>query len=276
MPDSDWFDLDAYLSRTGWAGGREPDLATLRGVHRAHALAFPFENLDPLAGEVPSLAPADLMAKMVHGGRGGYCYEQNTLLRLALRALGFEVTGLAGRVVYGTSEGNSRPRTHMMLRVTLPDEPEPYLADVGYGTFGSLLEPVPLAEGEYEGAGRRHRLVRTAPQEGPLDQWTLQAWDGDAGDWSAQYAFTLEFFAEIDFEAFNWYIATSPRSPFVSRAFLHRTTPERSISLMGGTFMELGADGRVSQRALTDESEAREIVVTEFGLPVPEKVHLLG
>ncbi|MER6438324.1 arylamine N-acetyltransferase [Streptomyces sp. NPDC001185] len=276
MDATDRFDLDAYLERIGWEGDRRADLPTLRGVHRAHALSLPFENLEPLSGAAPSLAPADLMAKLVRSPRGGYCYEHNTLLRLALEALGLTVTGLAGRVVLGAPSVESRPRTHMMLRVTVPGDPRPYLADVGFGAAGALLEPVPLVTGEeFEGAGRRHRFV-LLPHDGPLELWALQAYDGAARDWVSQYAFTLEPFAASDFEVFNWHVATNPRSPFTRRPYLQRTTAERQLALDGAVLVETRADGTVSKRDLTDEAEARRVVEEEFGIVVPEGLTLLG
>ncbi|MFE1307793.1 arylamine N-acetyltransferase [Streptomyces sp. NPDC058755] len=276
MSDTEQFDLDAYLERIGWEGGRRADLATLRGVHLAHALSLPFENLDPLSGRAPSLAPCDLMAKMVRGRRGGYCYEHNTLLRLALEALGFGVTGLAGRVVLGAETPESRPRTHMTLRVEVPGEPRPYLADVGFGAAGALLAPVPLTVGEeFEGAGRRHRFVHL-PHGGPLELWTLQTYDRDARDWVSQYVFTMEPFVAPDFEVFNWHVGTNPRSPFTHHPYLQRTTPERHLALDGDRLVETRADGTVTERRLADEAEARRVVEEEFGIAVPEGLTLLG
>jgi N-hydroxyarylamine O-acetyltransferase len=270
------FDLDAYLDRIGWKGGRRPGLETLRGVHLAHALSLPFENLDAVSGRAPSLAPADLMAKMVYGRRGGYCYEHNTLLRLALQALGFEVTPLAGRVVLGAETPESRPRTHAMLRVTVPDVPQPYLADVGFGADSALLVPVPLVTGEeFEGAGRLHRLV-PLPHQGPLELWELQAYVRRTREWVGQYAFTLEPFAPPDFEVFNWYVGTSPRSPFTRRPYLQRTTAERHLALDGDRLTETRTDGTVTERKLTDEAQARRVVEEEFGITVPEGLTLLG
>lgn len=276
MSDTERFDLDAYLERIGWEGGRQADLATLRGVHLAHALSLPFENLEPLSGRAPSLAPADLMAKLVHGRRGGYCYEHNTLLRLALEALGFGVSGLAGRVVLGARTVESRPRTHMMLRVQVPGDPQPYLADVGFGAGGALLQPVPLRVGEeFEGAGRRHRLVHL-PYGGPLELWALQVYDREARDFVSQYAFTLEPFAAPDYEVFNWHVGTNPRSPFTQRLYLQRTTPERHLALDGAHLVETRADGTVTERKLAGEAEVRRVVEEEFGIVVPEGLALLG
>ncbi|GAA2334738.1 arylamine N-acetyltransferase [Streptomyces caniferus] len=274
MPDLEPFDLDAYLDRIGWQGSRRADLETLRGVHLAHALAIPFENLDSLSGQAPSLATADLLAKMVHGRRGGYCYEHNALLRLSLETLGFQVTPLAGRVVLEAQSPESRPRTHAIWQVTVAGEPQAYLADVGFGSVGALLLPVPLVTGtESEGAGRRHRLV-PLPHRGPLELWELQAYDRRKRDWVGQYAFTLEPFAPRDFEVFNWYISTHPRSPFTQRPLLQRATAERHLSLDGFWLTETRADGTVAERELTDEAEVWRVAEEEFGIAVPERLTL--
>ncbi|MEV6835426.1 arylamine N-acetyltransferase [Streptomyces sp. NPDC051133] len=276
MSDDEQFDLGAYLDRIGWKGERRADLATLGGVHLAHALSLPFENLDPVSGRAPSLAPGDLMAKMIHGRRGGYCYEHNTLLRLALEALGLRVTPLAARVVAGGGTPMSRPRTHAMLRVEVPGEPQPYLADVGFGAAAALLMPVPLVPGtEYEGAGRRHRLV-PLPHDGPLPLWGLQAYDRQAADWAAQYAFTLEPFTAADFEVFNWHVGTNPRSPFTQRPYVQRTTAERHLSLDGARLTETRADGTVTGRTVSGEDEVRRVIEEEFGIEVPAGLRLLG
>ncbi|MFI6205395.1 arylamine N-acetyltransferase [Streptomyces sp. NPDC051041] len=274
------FDLDAYLKRIGWEGQRRADAATLRGVHLAHARAVPFENLDPLRGRAPSLEPAALTDKLVHSRRGGYCYEHNTLFARALEELGFRVTRLTARVVVGADTLTDRPRTHMALLVHAPGDPQPYLADVGFGAIGALLEPVPLiADTEFHDAGRRHRLVH-APHRGPLELWVLEAYEerrdgAGPGSWAAQYAFTVEPFEESDYEVINWYIATSPRSPFSRRPYAQRLTPGRHLLLDGRVLTETRADGTVTQRELTDEEEARRILDEDFGITVPDGVTLL-
>ncbi|KQX83111.1 arylamine N-acetyltransferase [Streptomyces sp. Root1310] len=307
MPETTAFgpdDLDSYLRRIGWEGERRADAATLRGVHLAHGRAIPFENLDPLRGTVPSLVPADLIAKLVRGGRrGGYCYEHNMLLAGVLEALGFGVTLLAARVVVGAQRYEERPRTHMALLVEVPGDPRPYLADVGFGAPGALLEPVPLiADVEFHHAGRRHRLVH-APHRGPLELWVLQAHAAAAGAsgaseepggpvgsgepvgsgsgasgggvWQAQYVFTLEPFERLDFEVINWHIATNPRSPFSGRAYVQHSTPDRHLLLNGALLTETHPDGTVKRRELTDEAEARRVLDEEFGIAVPDGTRLL-
>ena len=113
-------DLDAYFDRIGYTGPWEPTLDVLQALHRLHPAAIAFENLTPLMGERVSLDLGDLQAKLVLGGRGGYCYEQNGLFKAVLTALRFQVHGLAARVRWGLPEdAPPRPRTHMALLVTL-------------------------------------------------------------------------------------------------------------------------------------------------------------
>ncbi len=87
------FDLDAYLGRSGLCG--RPSIAQ---VHRAHLTSIPFENLDPHRGLPVSLEVEDLERKLVSERRGGYCFEQNLLLKAALEALGAEVDMFLARM----------------------------------------------------------------------------------------------------------------------------------------------------------------------------------
>ncbi|MDQ1047653.1 arylamine N-acetyltransferase [Streptomyces sp. V4I2] len=274
--DTGEFDLDAYLGRIGWEGERRADAATLRGVHLAHMRGIPFENLDALRRLAPSLEPADLMTKLVHSRRGGYCYEHNTLFSLALEALGFRVvTRLAARVVVGADRRESRPRTHMALLVEVPGERAPYLADVGFGAIGALLEPMPLVVGaEVRDAERRHRLVHVA-HRGPLEMWVLEAYEEKAASWAEQYAFTLEPFEAPDFEVINWHIGTNPRSPFTQQLYVQRVSAERHLLLHGRLLTETLVDGTVSEREVMEEAEARRLLEAEFGVVAPEGMTLL-
>ncbi|MFD5716021.1 arylamine N-acetyltransferase [Streptomyces pharetrae] len=267
-------DLDAYFRRIGWEGPLRADTATLRGLHLAHARAIPFENLEALRLRAPSLDPDDLMAKLVHSRRGGYCHEQNLLFSYVLEALGFRVTRLAARVILGADRIESRPRGHMILLVTAADEPRPYLADVGYGAAGALLEAVPLVAGtELHDAGRRHRFVH-APHGGPLELWVLEAYDRAGDEWVAQYAFTLEPFELSDYEVFNWEVSTNPRSPFTRRLFAQRTTSDGHLLLDGRLLTETGADGTVRKRELADDAEVRQVLDADFGIAAPDAVTL--
>jgi N-hydroxyarylamine O-acetyltransferase len=134
------FDLDAYFARIGYGGATKPNLETLIAIHAAQVDSIPFENLDPLLGRPVKLDLDSLQAKLVASRRGGYCFELNGLFKAALDALGYSVTGLAGRVRWmSPADAPLGGRSHMLMRVDLPDGP--YLADAG---FGAHLLDAPL------------------------------------------------------------------------------------------------------------------------------------
>jgi N-hydroxyarylamine O-acetyltransferase len=125
------FDTDMWLRRIGLERPLPPTVGTLHAVVEAHATTIPFENIDVLLGRVPLLDLASLQRKIVIGGRGGYCFELNTLLRAGLTGMGFQVTGLIARVIRGLDISAQRPATHMVLRIDLPEGA--FVADVGFG-----------------------------------------------------------------------------------------------------------------------------------------------
>src|SRR5579859_8160323 len=139
-------DLEAYLERIGLSGPPRNSTAqpSLTEVHRAHVCAIPFENLDPRRGVPVSLELADLERKLVHARRGGYCFEQNLLLKAGLEALGAQVELVLARVRYGRPPGRTSPRTHLVLRVRAGSRD--WHADAGFGN-GTLLEPIPFGPG---------------------------------------------------------------------------------------------------------------------------------
>lgn len=124
-------DLDAYFQRIGYAGARTPTLETLRAIQLRHTETIAFENLNPLMRWPVRLDIESLQQKLVRDGRGGYCYEQNLLFSHVLKALGFQVTGLAARVLWNEPDAAITPRSHMLLCVGLNEKP--YIADVGFG-----------------------------------------------------------------------------------------------------------------------------------------------
>src|SRR5262249_51271967 len=159
--------------RIGYSGSNSPTLETLRGLHLHHALAIPFENLNPLLGWPVQLDSVSLQHKLIEQGRGGYCYEQNMLFKHALEAIGFKVTGLAARVCWNIPEGVQPPRTHMLLRVDL--DGQPYISDVG---FGGLTLTAPLRLEFDTEQPTPHEVFRLIDERG---EFTLQA--SIAGQW---------------------------------------------------------------------------------------------
>nr|MBA3825144.1 arylamine N-acetyltransferase [Ktedonobacterales bacterium] len=108
-------DIAAYCERIGYSGVLDPTLATLQALQRAQTMHIPFENLDVMLRRPIHLTWDALMHKLVHGHRGGYCYEVNGLFAGILQRVGFTITTLAARNL--TTTEPLRPRTHMVVAV---------------------------------------------------------------------------------------------------------------------------------------------------------------
>ncbi len=233
-------DIDAYCARVGYDGPRHATLATLRELHSLQPQSIAFENLDPLLKRPVRLDPASLEQKMLHGGRGGYCFEQNLLFAHALRELGFKVTELAARVLWNVPPGVNTPRSHMLLLVDL--EGEPYLADVGFG--GNVLTaPLLLEFGkEQETPHEPFQVVKDG------DRYLLQF--KMRGEWVKLYRFDLSEQLQPDHEQGNWFVSTHPQSIFVNGLLGARAEPRRRYALANNVLSVHELSGGSEKRTL--------------------------
>ncbi len=253
-------DLDAYFRRIGYAGEHAPTLDTLRAIHARHAEAIAFENLHPFLGHTPRLDPASLQEKMVHGGRGGYCFEQNLLFSHVLQALGFQVRRLAARVRWTVPEDRITPRSHMLMRVDLGGQP--YIADVGFGGM-TLTAPLRLElDVEQPTPHEPFRLVKSE------EDFLVQAKIG--GAWKSVYRFDLQEQFLPDYEVSNWYLSNHPDSHFVTGLIAARPAPGRRYALRNNEFAIHYLNRGTERRKLTTVAELRATLEGAFGLYLPD------
>lgn len=257
------FRLHDYLARIGYHGPVAADLATLKALQLAHLDAIPFEALDPLLRRPVKLDLASIQAKLVEGRRGGYCYEHNLLLRAALQAIGFEVTGLAGRVRWmSPPDSPLGPKTHMTLKVDLAEGV--YLVDAG---FGACLLDAPLqlkTELEQTTAMGTYRLTQSD------DLLWLEA--KREGGWRTMYVFDLQPQLQSDYDLGNWFTSTSPAIPLTTRLIIERLAGDRRYRLVDRVLSAEARDGEVvSERELRNARELDEALRDIFGItpPVP-------
>lgn len=197
------FCLESYFKRINYHGPCSATLETLKQLHQAHTYAIPFENLDVLLGRTIKIDDDNVFTKLVTAGRGGWCFEQNGLFSLVLKALGFAVTNLSGRVLLA-NPAQLPGRTHRITLVTFGDEM--WLVDVGFGGK-TLPSPMRLRAGE---------VLATAYGNYALDQedglWLLTYQDSEKT--LRMYCFNLEPQYDSDYEMGNHYVATWPDSHF--------------------------------------------------------------
>jgi N-hydroxyarylamine O-acetyltransferase len=250
-------DLDRYFARIGYTGTPRADLATLRALTERHPAAIPFEGIDVLLGRPIDLGADAVQAKLIDGGRGGYCFEQNGLLKRVLGALGFQVEGLIARVLWMLPpDAAPMPLTHMALRVTVDDER--WLADVG---FGACVAGAPL---RFDAVGSeqptRHETFRVSRR----GTWTLLEALLPEG-WHPLYMLSPEPAVDADYVAANWYTSTHPASGFRRELRAAMTAPDRRTTLMNARLTLRHAGGEV-ERSYLAQDEIADALVSVFGL----------
>ncbi|MBA4100117.1 MAG: arylamine N-acetyltransferase [Rhodospirillum sp.] len=255
------FDQDAWLARIGYAGSRAPTLETLQALVSAHAHAIAYESIDILLDRPPELDLASLQHKMIHGRRGGYCFEQNMLFRGGLRSLGYDITSLQARVVRGMDVNAPRPMLHMILQVNLPEGP--FLADVGFGNLaptGALLMVRDIAQ------TTPHEDMRLVAMG---DELLLQSKLGNT--WEHIYRVVQLPRVDAEYEMCNWFTGTHPQSPYLNNMIAARPGPNRTrLTLFNARFNVRHASGQVERRTLQGEAEYRDVLTKEFGIPLSD------
>ncbi len=249
--------LDAYFARIGIAAPPRANLAGLKAIHRAHALAFTWEAADAfLTRTEGSIEPARAFGKMVAGKRGGWCYEMNGLLGAALAAAGFAVTRLCSGV-HRALIGELAVGNHLTLRVELEDGP--WLVECGLGD--ALPMPIPLREGTHEQDFLACSIERAD------------------GDWlryvnhrhgaASSFDFRMDYSDDATLAAKEVWMRTDPGSPFTGALALMRHFPDRIESLVNRTRKTLTADG-LTEREIVDEAAFAAELRDVFAVELPE------
>jgi N-hydroxyarylamine O-acetyltransferase len=252
-------DLDAYLRRIDYRATVAPDLPTLRGLVAAHAAAIPIENLTPWLGLRVDLELPAIERKLLHDGRGGYCFEQNLLLQAALRAIGFEVSALIARVLWRQTDDTMTAQTHMLLRVDLDGETR--LVDVGFGSQ-TLTDAL--------------RLQADIEQPTPLEPFRLVRMDSDwcmqsrvHGVWRPLYRYDLHTPYPVDLVVANHYVSTYPASRFTAHLIAARVDGDNRLSLLDREFTVRRPGHEPEHRTLRDGAEIRWVLEQRFRLHLP-------
>lgn len=254
--------IDKYFERIGYEGPEEATLEVLHVLHLLHPKAIAFENLNPFLGIPVKLDTESIQQKLIHNGRGGYCFEQNLLFKNVLERLGFGVKGLAARILWNRDEGEITSRGHMLLLVET--EGKQYIADVGFGGLGPtgplLLKPNVIQKTPHES----YRLIR----EG--EEYILQS--DVKREWKPLYRFSLEEHYRQDYEITNWYLSNHPESHFVTGLIAARpeVDPNRRYSLQGNQLSIHTIGKETEKQTFGSVSLLKDVLENQFGINLPD------
>lgn len=258
------FNLDGYFSRIGYTGIAEPTIETLNAIHRLHAQAIPFENLNPFL-RIPVVLDIDsLYAKLVENKRGGYCFEHNLLLMEVLKTIGYNIKGLAARVLWNTPEGALTPRGHMLLLIALGKEH--FIADVGFGGLTLTCSLVLKTDIEQRTPHEDFKLIRSG------EDYVMLA--RVQGIWKRVYSFGLQENFLQDYEVTSWYLSNHPTSHFINGLIAALPFEKGRHVLRNNDFATHFLNGDHYRKNIDNVGELRNILENTFRIVLPGISHI--
>ncbi|WP_442489242.1 arylamine N-acetyltransferase family protein [Halomonas litopenaei] len=252
MPPLD-FPCDKYRERIGLARPAETSADFLSALHRAQLTSLPFENFDICLGRGVDVSAQGIVAKLIDQRRGGYCFELNGLLLMALKAFGFEARALLGRVhLSGTPTG----RSHQVSLVTL--DRRQWLVDAGFGA-NTPRAPIPLTLDTPLHAGDQTlRLVEDA-RFGIMLQSLMGA------QWVDLYSVDFTTVCDGDIQMANHFTSTWPGLHFTTSRMATLATPEGQITLSDFT-LKIRRGDTTSEQLLPSGSPYLAALEEHFGI----------
>jgi N-hydroxyarylamine O-acetyltransferase len=258
-------DLGSYLKRIQYNGPLAPTIAVLRDIQLAHTCSIPFENLDVLLGRGISIDDDAIEQKLVQHHRGGYCFEQNSLLMRALTEIGYSVSPLSARVRVKISRDVITPRTHLFLRVEI--DGVPWLVDVGVGGLSPTAPfELNLLDTEQLTPHEPRRVVSVPQSPSPLYFHQAKLVD----QWVDVHEFTLQEMPLIDREIGNYWTSTHPKSKFRQNLMVGLACRDGSrLSILNSEFTHRRGAEILQQLTIDTPEQLLRLLDQRFGLRFP-------
>ena len=248
--------IEKILDRIDYSGSLDVNPEVLCALQLAFLHTVPFENLDIHANIPITLDPARFYDKIVVNGRGGFCYECNTLFYQLLLQLGFDVHMLAARMTL--SDVNTNRYSHVALLVNLD---RPWLADVGNGQ--SIHVPMPIPGDTVTVAEQIEYQV------GKFNDEEYALYYRKPGlDWLPRFVFSTTPRRLEEFSEMCRYHQTSPESIFMKQRLCTLPTHNGRITLTGNVLSIL-ENGQETSRTFDSTQDIDDCLLQYFGFRLP-------
>jgi len=244
--------LSDYLARIDLYETPLADIAGLHLLQDHHMRHVPFENLDVMLRRPLNLMPDALFDKIVERGRGGYCFELNTLYGALLSDIGFAPVPMLARV-WLRDPPETPPRTHLVNRVKI--EGQDWISDVGFGGRAARV-PLKIQDGYEVDDGDGCIRIRKDPKFG----YRISRFQD--GVWSDQYTVELEAAYKADILSGNHWTENHPQSHFRHSIGVGLFTKEGRTSFYNGVLTHRGHE--THERKITGLEDTLKVLETEF------------
>jgi N-hydroxyarylamine O-acetyltransferase len=216
-------------------------------------MTVPFESLDIHLDRPISLVLDALVAKIVDGHRGGFCYENNSLFAAALGALGVPHELLSAGVI--RADGTfGPPFDHLVVRSEFGGVE--YLLDVGFGE--GFRAPLPI-DGEW------HDEAPSAEYRARHDGDEVLVEHRKHDQIRPDYRIDLHPREQAEFSAMCRYHQTSPDSGFTRRWTVSLATDTGRVTAVPGRLVETH-HGERTETPVAGAAQLAEVLETRFGI----------
>lgn len=213
-------DIKAYLERIQYQKEIKVCKNVLFDLQKSHLQNVPFENLDIHYHNKIVLDLDSFFSKIVTNKRGGFCYELNGLFYHLLKAIGFDVKMVSGRV-YSEDEVYGNEFDHLAIVASIDEQK--YLVDVGFGKFS--LKPLEIEFGiELHDPFGMFQFDRH-------DSNYLRINEFQKGHLVPQYIFSTKERALSEFEGMSTFHQQSKESHFTQKKVISMVTANGRITL---------------------------------------------
>lgn len=253
-----------YLKRLGLPEPTEASRENLDALVRAHLERIPFENLDILLRRPISLEVEDVLSKVTQRGRGGCCFQLNTVFARLLLALGYRVHLRAARLRFATPDDSPKVNrlSHVLIYVDLADDSD-CLVDVGMAVAG-LHRALPLSGDTWPFRLRMLHPSKALEVSVPTS----------GGDWKIFYTVEPHVLEWVDVAPLNWYSFSQPYNSMRRLLLVGRRARKDGhwLHILNNRFIEWSPiDGIVKKRIFQGEEEILDALQNEFGVNLDPK-----
>jgi len=247
------FSRESYLERIRYSGYLSTTVDSLAAIQESQLQTIPFENFDICLNRKIFTTPSALLNKLIGTRRGGYCFELNGLLLMALQSFGFEARALLARVHIS---GKPTGRGHQISLVNINGKP--WIVDVGFGADTPSI-PMPLTINvPVSNNGQTFRLT-----ENELFGFMLQCKNGEI--WKDLYSFELNHVCLGDIEYGNHFASTSKKTIFTHARVAAIQVPNGVVTLLNHT-VKKSIEGKEILIRLEENESYIQALETHFGI----------
>ena len=252
-------DIDLYLERIDYHGGRRPTLDHLKKLMRKHLTHIPYGNLDFYRNQsCPSLAVPDIFEKIIVKHGCGGCFEINLLFFALLRSLGYDLFPVIVKCLFGSAD--PVVPTHCAAIVTI--DGIRYYVDVGLG-LPSPVVPVALDEGsgwqpaEISPHYYSYRMHRQG------DTILFEGYNGSKQ--MSLVSFVPQPVEPVDFIPLNYYACMAETSP-VARGIIVEIFKEDGSARILKDQLRVSSVDKVEERTIETEDDLHTVLWEVFGI----------